>query len=297
MNYTEEEFFGNKQNEDLEQEEKQEPKVDVGGTVLVTFVKTIAVLLCSVFYFLATAVCIAPKTSIKIYEFFGANQAVIACYERIYLKSGNLADLYNLVQKSIEAKNHNKTSKYIKELQSKSGYQDFCSEVNKAIIKVSESKYIAYVGDLDSYLVSQNIYALYTSGKKEEAKQIAINDIVNSENVYSFGLSTYVECLLSDSSLELEHRQALFENLFESTIQTESGNKFMEDCINEKRSLADEVNAQVGNTVDAILRVYTCLKIDNLILKYYECVEEESNANAMRLQIEELQERYNELIN
>lgn len=294
MNYTEEEFFGNKQNADLEQEEqKQEPKVDIGGTVFVTFLKTIAVLVCSIFYFLAVAVCLMPRTTIKVYEFFGAKQAIIACYERIYSQSGDLADLYNLVQKSIEAKNHKKTTKYIKELQSKSGYSDFCFEVNAATIKVAENKYIAYVGDLDSYLVSQNILALYVDGKKEDAKQVAIDDIVNNENVYSFGISTYVECLLSDEDMTEEQRKEAFMTFYNFVVEGEV-TKAVSSYIDDKRVVADEQNA--ANDVDAILRVYTCLKIDNVLLKYYECAEDESNANAMRLQIEELQERYNELI-
>ena len=299
MNYTDEEFFGNKHNEELEQEQNSAPeeKVDVGGTVFSTFLKTFAVLFVSVFYILAVMVCIMPKSAIKFYEFFDAKNAQIVCYEQIYKQSGDLADLYNLVQKSIEAKNHEKTAKYIKELQSKNGYNDFCIEVNNASIQVTENKYIAYVADLDSYLVSQNILALYTSGKKAKAKDKTVEDLIYNQNKFSFGVSTYVECIMSDKSYTEDERKQKLIEFYEEVRSENQIQKSIKAYIDDKRDLVDLSHAVGNNKVDKILRVYTSLKIENVRLLYYEAKSNDSEASVVRSQIEELQETYANLIN
>lgn len=299
MDYTDEEFFGNKHNEEIEQEEKnaQEEKVDVGSTVFSTFLKTFSILFCSFFYALAVMVCVMPKSAIKFYEFFDAKNAQIVCYEKIYKQTGDLADLYNLVQKSIEAKNHEKTAKYIKELQNKNGYNDFCVEVNDASVRVTEKKYIAYVADLDGYLVSQNILALYTSGKKEKAKRETIKDLVYSQNIYSFGVSTFVECMMSDKSYSEEERKQLLIEFYEDVIDENQTQKSISSYIGDKKDVVSLDNAVGNNNVDKILRVYTSLKIENVMLLYYEAKSNEAEANAVREQIEELQEIYADLIN
>ena len=209
MRYTEEDFYGNTQNTVLENGEvvpanyrikreksdKQSSKMAID--IFLTFAKTLMILVGMVFYIISITVCLSPTKAIEIFDFLGAEKASLACYERIYENDKTLANLYNLVQKSIENKDHKKTSKYIQELQGKSDYVDFCVKVNEATMKATDTAYVAYVGDLDSYLVSQNILAKYNSKSKKGAKEIALSDLTNS-NIYSFGFSTYVECLEND---------------------------------------------------------------------------------------------------
>lgn len=294
MDYTEENFFGNKQNSAKEPEEKLNEKVDVGNTVFSTFMKTFAVLFGLLFYFLGVSVCVIPEKAIKFYEVFNADKTIIVCYEKIYQKSGELADLYNVVQKSIEAKRYEKTAKYIKKLQNSDGYDEFCSMVNSASVSATENKYIAYVADLDGYLVSQNILALYNLGKKQSAKDVAVKDIVYSENIYSFGISTYIECLMNDKSYSLEERKQMLIEFYEEVVDENQTMKSISSYIDDKRDLVDLSQAVGNDKVDKILRVYTSLKIENTRLLYYEA--KEMNTDAVRLEIEELQERYAQLI-
>lgn len=303
MNYTDEEFYGNKQNAVLEtgelveagkQEEKKEakePKLAIA--MLSTFAKTLLVLICSVFYVVSAVVGLSPKSGIKIFEFMKAEKAALSCYERIYQKSGTLADLYNVVQKSISIKNYEKTSKYIKELQGKTSYNEFCIEVNDAILQVTEKKYLAYVGDLDSYLVSQNIMALYLDGKKDDALTLALSDLENN-NIYSFGLSAYFACLAEDSSLTKEEKDVKIAQIASIVVDSDLSLTVL-GKIKERRTNADSELSNGGYN-DKILRVYTSLKIENVLLEIYEATNEEDLANQTRSQISDLQDEYDALI-
>jgi len=302
MNYTDEEFYGNKQNTVLEngniveagkqEEKKEEKEPKLALAMVTTFAKTLIILICSIFYIVATVVGLSPKSGIKVFEFIGSEKAALSCYERVYQKSGTLADLYNVVQKSISIKNHNKTSKYIKELQSKNSYNEFCIEVNDAVLQVTEKKYLAYVGDLDGYLVSQNIIAKYLSGNKDEALILAISDLEN-DNIYSFGLSAYFSCLENDDSLTEEQKNLKISDI--SNIIVDSSLKVL-DKIKERRTSADS-DLGNGGFNDKILRLYTSLKIENALLKIYEATNEEDLANQTRSQISELQSEYDAEIN
>ena len=132
MNFTEEDFYGNKQGKVLEDGEVEynlngdEPVENLSASklaeaVVSTFLKTLLVLIGSIFYFISVMVCLAPKSAIKVFDFAKMDKAALYCYEVIYEKEQTLASLYNLVQKSIENKDYKKTNKYIDELQGKNG--------------------------------------------------------------------------------------------------------------------------------------------------------------------------------
>lgn len=263
--------------------------------IFLTFLKTLIILVGSAFYILAVSLCLSPNFAISVYEFLGATKASLSCYERIYAESGELADLYNLSIKCVEAKDYKKASTYIETLRGAEGYEDFCREVNRATIETTSLKYVAYVADLDGYLVSQNILSLYESGEKQKAKEFAVLDLA-SENVYSFGISTYAMCLMSDSSLSSEEKSEALKNLAEQSVTFDAETKTVLEWINERLALANPEYGEEGNNIDKILRTYTCLKIENLNLIIYENANEHALASETRAKIEELQNQYNMLI-
>ena len=295
MNYTEEEFFGEQQ-VTKGQNNNEKPNVDVSGTILVTFLKTLLVIVVSAFYILTICVGLFPESAVKVFEALNANRPALICYERVYNKTQTLADLYNLVQKSISAKDYKRTSKYISELRGKNGYNEFCFNLNAAVLEVTEDKYIAFVGDLDGYLVSQNILALYQSGKKIEAKDMAYTDLYN-ENIYSFGFSAYIECVLSDDSLTEQEKKIEAIDAYSGQISGEEL-VYIDDLIDEREdALKFDLNDDSLTKAEKILRIYTGLKIANTKLSIYDIANDESSAQFAREEIEELQEIYNALIN
>ena len=298
MKFTEEEFYGNTQNTVLDNGDmvplnqlgRKEQKINVGLTVGLTFLKTIVGIIGFMFYFITVLIGLFPQKAIKVLDFVGAEKASLFCYERIYEKEQTLASLYNVVQKSIETKDHNKTSKYISKLQGKSDYVNFCIKVNTATLKVTTKEYVAFLGDLDGYLVSQNIYAKYEANKKEEAENIALLDLLNL-NVYSFGFSSYVECLENDKSKTSEQIDSQILSIVNSNMESIS----VLDLIKQRREDVD-VSLSDGTVNDKILRVYTSLKIEKVLHKIYSVMGEESLKTETAQKIQNLQNEYNNLV-
>ncbi|MBQ3158367.1 MAG: hypothetical protein IJB98_01595, partial [Clostridia bacterium] len=114
---------------------------------------------------------------------------------------------------------------------------------------------------------------------------------------YSFGVSTFVECMMSDKSYSEEERKQLLIEFYEDVIDENQTQKSISSYIGDKKDVVSLDNAVGNNNVDKILRVYTSLKIENVMLLYYEAKSNEAEANAVREQIEELQEIYADLIN
>ena len=298
MKYTEEEFYGNTQNTVLGNGEVVPLNNNEGGvhspkiaiTILLTFVKTFVALVGIVFYIMSVLITLAPTSGIKMFDYIGAEKISLFCYERIYEKDKTLANLYNVVQKSIQNKDHEKTSKYIKEMQQKSDYIVFCLKVNTATLKVTEKEYVAFVGDLDGYLVSQNIIAEYNSGNEQRAADIARLDLKNA-NLYSFGLSTFIECLENDESLT--DKQINYKIL--EVVNLTSNSTATINLIKSRRSLVDVSNTD-GSLNDKILRVYTSLKIENVLHRIYTIQGEEGLKNQTAQNIKNLQAEYDDLI-
>ena len=270
MKYTEEEFYGNTQNMVLENGEVmpinssgegKETNSKVVLTIGITALKTMMILIGLMFYIISVAISLAPSFAIKIYEFVGADKVALSCYERIYEQDKSLANLYNVVQKSIQNKDYKKTSKYIRELQAKSDYLNFCVKVNKATLNVAEKHYIAYVGDLDGYLVSQSIMAEYNTNNKDKARDVALSDLVNT-NIYSFGFSSFIECLENDDKLTREEVNLEILELIDRKVDDKS----VFELIKTRRTLGDVSNSD-GSLNDKILRVYACLKIEKVLYK------------------------------
>jgi len=302
MNYTEEEYYGNKQKTVLESgevqdiatiKENKQQEVNLPLTILTTCIKTLVSLFGILFYIIVVMVVLIPTSAIKVFDFTNFNKASLYCYERIYEKKQTLASLYNLVQKSIENKDYKRTSKYIKEFQNNSDYSNFCIKVNAMVISSSEKEYIAFVGDLDGYLVSQNILALYNKKEQDKAWNEAKNDLFNS-NIYSFGLATYVDCLVNDKALSNQEKKDVLAVLKtkEVTIGTQTG--LLLDFVNSRLNslkLSDSLTVE-----DKILRVYTSLKINNVLVKIYEASNDTLLKNSAQDEIVKLQNTYNELI-
>ena len=167
---------------------------------------------------------------------------------------------------------------------------NFCIKVNSASLKASLKKHVAYVGDLDGYLVSQNIYAKYEANKKEEAENIALLDLLNS-NVYSFGFSSYIECLENDESKTSEQIDSQILSIANSNMDSIS----VLNLIKQRRENAD-VALSDGTINDKILRVYTSLKIEKVLHKIYSVMGEESLKTETAQKIQALQNEYNNLV-
>lgn len=249
-------------------------------TILKYFLVTVLACVAAVFYFFAVSICLSPKSMITSCQKMGWKGGELLCYERIYDKSGKIEDLYNFTVSSINAKNNKQTILCIATLQDRNDYDAFCEKIDLSAKQTVKIEYVAYVGNLDSYLENQKVLALYNSGKKSKAKQEAFSNL-ESQNKYSFSLDAYVSCL-GDNKAKLS---ALADEVFE--------NKTILEHVDERISLLEY--SSLGK-IEQVMSVYTLLKVNKIKYQLLVAQDKTEQANAVQEEISRLQNEYTSLI-
>ena len=259
-------------------------KNELAKTIGFTCLKTLLCLFVCILYVWTIIFCLSPQTALRINQTFGFKGVETACYERIYLKSEKTSDLYNLIEICVKNKDYNKTVKYIDQMRKGEGYAEFCSQVNMAAVANTSVKYVAFVGDYDSYLTQQKCVALYTSNKKIEAFQFALYDLNDNTNKYSIPLASYVELLGAEKSFDLS-----------TLMSTMVGEKTVETLISEKIDALDY--SGITDNKEKAMCMYALLKIEKVKYTYYSNINDQSNATLSAQRISDLQSDYNTVIN
>lgn len=249
-------------------------------TILKTFLLTLFVCVVAVFYFFAVAFCISPNMMVKTSRKLDWTGGEILGLQKVYEKSGKIEDLYNLTVVCIGNEKNKQIVKYINELQDFEDYDEFCEKLDLSAIQNSKIQYVAYVGNLDSYLESQKVSALFGQGKKSEAEKCAIANL-KSENKFSFALETYVDCLKGNKEK--------LSNLANKTIDDKTVLEWIEQRISllQYDSLPDEYKA---------LSIYTLLKINKTKYHLLEAVGNSEAMENVQTEISRLQNEYSSLM-
>lgn len=249
-------------------------------TILKTSLLTMIACVVAVFYFFAVAFCLSPNLMIKTSRKMGWTGGEILGFQKVYEKSGKIEDLYNLTVLCIGNEKNKQIVKYVNELQDFDEYDEFCEKLDLSAIQNSKIQYVAYVGNLDSYLESQKVSALFKQGKKSEAERRAIANL-KSENKFSFSLETYVECLKGNKEK--------LSKLANKTFDDKTVFEWIEQRISllQYDSLADEYKA---------LSIYTLLKINKTKYHLLEAVGNSEAMENVQIEISRLQNEYSSLM-
>jgi len=262
-----------------------------GKTISATILKTLAVIVVVVCYSLSMFVQLFPIRAAKFYESIGADKVAVSGYEIQYKKTGELKDLYNLILKSISVQDNNRIVEYIEIMINEDDYQDFCDNINQASITVAKLDRVAFVADLDSYLKSQLIKAYYYTDKSK-AKTFAVEDLCQTENIYSVGLSTYIASVMEDKSLTNKVKDSKITQL----SQLEQSGRSILEWVDSRLELVDTTIVTPSSSVDEILMVYTSLKLNQIKYNIYKSTNEQGLANNVLAEINRLQEVYESLV-
>lgn len=224
-----------------------------GKIIVATVLKTILFVIGFLSLAVSYVFMISPETISNVYSKLGMKNAEIAAYERLYEKSGKNADLFNLIQKYLAHDEYSNAKDGILKLQKTSAYSTFATDVNNASIAAANKYEVAYVVDLDSYLMGQLLVCEYRLGNKEKAKQMAIDDFDNTSNEYSFLFGNYYDEVLTDLSLTVAAGQTLLMDIY-------SGDGVAEKIDAKINALDYEAET---NEKLKIAKLYTKIKIMN----------------------------------
>lgn len=270
-------------NENVKTEEKMQKQNENGYffTILKTSLLTVFVCVVAIFYFFAISFCLFPKFMVKTCSKMNWTGGEVLAYQRIYERSDEIEDLYNLTMACINLEKNDLAVKNIDKLQEHEDYAEFCEKLDLSAMQSSEKKYLAFVANLDSYLMSQKVRALFSNGKETKAESASFDDLKNT-NKFSFALETFVSCIASD-------KQKL-SNLAQKTFE----NKSVFEWIEQRLSVL-EYDELV--TEQKILSIYTLLKINKTKFVLCDSVGDFENKNIAQTEIQRLQSEYDILVN
>ena len=102
--------------------------------VFKTIAKTIIILAIIVVFSSLGFYVINPRFSANVCAQLGWNKAEISCYELLYARNKDNADLYNLIVKLGNVKEYEKQNEYIDKLQDSEDYATFCENMDKSVM-------------------------------------------------------------------------------------------------------------------------------------------------------------------
>ncbi|MBQ7453077.1 MAG: hypothetical protein IJS68_02280 [Clostridia bacterium] len=220
----------------------QETKDNLTREIVITVLKTLAVIVFGGIFVIISFSLLFPQNMTGFYANLNMKKAEAYMYKRVYNHSGSNEDLYNLIESGINAENYSETVKYIKVMQKRAGFDDFCDIINERNIKNAENRQYVYVCDYSAYLNHQYTIALYLKGDKDKAEEFAIDALSNNANIYAWEFGAYVDCVMSDKTLSETVKKSQLKDLLIKEINTLA----VEDLINNNLIMLDDPNTLEG---------------------------------------------------
>lgn len=171
--------------------------------IVKTALKTILLVVGFVCLVFASLFTFMPEKLSGVYGNLGMKNAQIAAMQRVYEKSDENGDLYNLVQLCLSNKNYDQAKKYILKLRARKNYSQFVEAVDSTSIEKATKDEVAYVVSLDMYLAGQLLMCEYKLGNKDLAKEMAMNDLSSIDNKFSFLFSVYYDEVMTDLDMSI----------------------------------------------------------------------------------------------
>lgn len=184
---------------------------------------------------LASIFALFPKFSLKINQTLGLKRVQEYNYQMIYDRSGNIADLYNLIIYEEKLNNTQKELVCLNEILARDDYNEFCDGIDEASIKrVDDKKLIPYSANVNGYLVGRKVQCLYLLDSKNVQSFVYEQTKNGKYKEYSFAV--YVDLVASDKSLTTEQKRLILEDFIGlSELDTEKATLVsMEELVKNK---------------------------------------------------------------
>jgi len=143
----------------------------------------------------------------------GLNNISVFYYNKAYEKTGDINDLYRLLNQSIIAKNNEKIITSFESLYADSSYESFISYINEYYLNTTDNIILkTHLVNEDDRLKNHYIKALFSLNQNDKAMLFMIDDIentvfntINDYNKLSFLANSYVYELMQKNALTEEY--------------------------------------------------------------------------------------------
>ena len=275
--------------------EKQLDSKDMTFFVLKTIGITLVTIIVAFFYILGTLVVLAPTSASKVFSVVGSEKAVTICYEREYRANPTNENLYNLLQQSIKTNDNERIVSYVYATVNSKNYLTFEKEINTIMRKNVAKDKIAYVYDVDSYLTSAYVNALYSQGKKEQARQeFHFRDLYRNNYPYSVSMIAYINCLYEDNSVTDEEKASEFSEYYNNAENTINGMTIKEH-LEDRLTLIETTYEETEE--GRIFNTYMQIKLNTCFYKINDILGNTIQKQYYSAKVSHLTNVYNSLIN
>lgn len=251
---------------------------EVWKNALKKTVKILFVVIMLVFYINAMVLTLLPRFSAKVYRFMGFSRAEEYSLERVYEKSKDNADLYNLIVFEQNKKNYEKELNYINMLMINDEYNEFCEQLDLSAMKtIKDKSLIAYMCNTKNYINSQKVKCLFNLGIPVETfiySNLATDYL--TENSYA----TYIE-IVYNSNMSWSQKKEKIEALNE-TFSSQNPDVIVEDLFKER--IADIVleKTREKGLSEKILLEYSLMENYKAGYLYNLIIENETQAEVYK---------------
>ena len=182
-----------------------EKKESLVKDVLKTMLKTMVILVLIFVFGALGFYVINPKYSAQICAELGWKHAEVDCYELLYVRTKDNADLYNLIVKLGNVDEVEDQNSYIDRLLNTENYSEFCNNMDNSVVEnfdngsISAEQFCLLYG-VNEYLISTKVINLLKLEKYEAAYEL-VKSTFGNDGQYEFVLNDYVEYLQADESL------------------------------------------------------------------------------------------------
>ena len=251
------------------------------------------------YYVMSILMTLAPSAPASIFDAVGSEYSALAAYEQQYKHYPSCEGLYNVIQKSIELDEQNRVLKYIPALRSSDGYDEFEEKINASSIASVPLTQVAFVYDVDSYLNSVHIEALYNNGNKESAWTRFYQDIneKNNKRVYTNTIVPYINCLFNDKSLT-QAQKVEYLDFFDPEFKVEI-NGIQHNILGWVEYRLEKIVDEYDNeqTIQGkIFNTYSQIKMNTCLYQIHTMLGDNDAANAYSDIVEDLMNEYNNLV-
>lgn len=258
-------------------EVSKEKDIDIKRGVKIAF-KTIADCFIVIMFIMCSLFVVFPKFSLKIHQMLGMERMQGLNYRVIYGRSGNIADLYNLIIFEGNQKDYKEELAYIDEMIERKDYNSFCESMDKAsLVKISSNQLNPYSANVNGYLLSRKIICMYEL--EQEGMDAYVYRKTNTGKLSEYSFSTYVDLIYFDEELSVNEKKENFSKLLQISDVIE-GNLITLEQLVQKRvdSLKHAISLELDDNKKDVLG-YTLMRIYASRYYIYDVLGEENLKN------------------
>lgn len=220
-----------------------------------------------------------PSFSLKINQTLGLKKVQEYNYQMIYDRSGNLADLYNLILYEEKLNHTQKELVCLNEMLASEDYKQFCDAMDEASIKrVGDKKLIPYSANVNGYLVGRKVQCLYMLGSKNVQSFVYEQTKNGKYKEYSFAV--YVDLIASDKTLTTEQKRIVLDDFIElSELDTQKATLVsMEELVKNKiDGLKSLIELKSTSENDKLIFTYELMRFYGANASLYEILSTGAN--------------------